>query len=91
MGAVGFMERVFPVKDYPVWLRRKSLRLADRNSAATDVQHMGGGNAIQWTALQRPATPARASVDVRNETAKGDYAGGDSRERPAIKPGGVEA
>ena len=82
---------VFPEKDDPSLLRTESLQLADCNSATMDVQHMGGGNAIQWTALQRPATPARASVDVRNETAKGDYAGGDSRERPAIKPGGVEA
>ena len=55
-----------------------------RNPATTDVQHDCGKRAAAWTALQRPATPAGASVDVRNETEKDDHTGGDSRERPAI-------
>ena len=74
---------VFPGKDDPFSPRTESLRQVDRNSTTTDVQHLAEGTPHKWTALQRTATPARASVDVRNETAKGDYAGGDSRDRPA--------
>ena len=52
--------------------------------STTDVQHNPESAPDQWTALQRTTTPAGASVEVRNETAKADHAGGDSRERPAI-------
>lgn len=51
----------------------------------TDVQH----EPWPWTALDRTATLQGASVDVRNETAKDGYAGGDSRERPAIRARGA--
>ena len=51
---------------------------------STDVQRIKESAPWLRTASHRPATLARASVDVRNETAKGDYVGGDCRESSAI-------
>ena len=60
-----------------------------RNPATKDVQHGSESAPRPWTALQRPATPARARVDVLNETAKDCHSSGDSRERPAAWDSGV--
>lgn len=72
-----------PGKNQPVLRQTKTPPAVGRKPTTTDVQHSAESAPQQWTALQRPATPARASVEVRNETAKAGYAGGDSRERPA--------
>ena len=85
MGSVGFMERVLPEKDYPVLRQTIKPPAMGRNPITTDVQHTSESAPGIWTALRRSATLAGASVDVRNETAKGDYAGGDGRERPATR------
>ena len=50
----------------------------------TDVQHTPESAPGVWTAIGRAATLQWASVDVRNETAKDRYAGGDGvREHPS--------
>lgn len=41
-----------------------------RKVAMKEVQHGTESTPISWTASGRPATPQKASVDVRNETAR---------------------